>query len=236
MKRIFWLMFLLAACDDQRVSRNFVGRVLAAPYVPATDGSGRVALAASGAASTGTGETMSDTMQALPKDDPRWLAWKEWRASAAYENAAQWLRNQPPNIEGELWAAFIAGWDAHMGLLPVPPAPSEAATDTVKAGMTRRMNAMFAALKAVEWADGTAIYPQCPACGGEKRLGHQDVTAHSGGRDSIIEPCPLAFALSQDAYRYGEDVAPEVTRTFEDGSRFLRRDIPVAGAAPEGPQ
>lgn len=108
-------------------------------------------------------------------------------------------------------------------------------SEEVKSAMTRRMNAMFAALSKIEWAGGTAIYPACPACGNERRFGHRDVDAPSLGKDSVTEPCPLAFALSEDAYRYGEAVEPVETRRFPDGSRFLHRAIPVRARSGETP-
>jgi hypothetical protein len=63
---------------------------------------------------------MSDTMTPLPVDDPRMIAWKAYRESAEYANAAGWAVF-PENTEGSLWAAFIAGFEAAR-VEPVEPA------------------------------------------------------------------------------------------------------------------
>lgn len=104
--------------------------------------------------------------------------------------------------------------------------------DEVKAAMTRRMNALFEALTAIEWVAGTPEYPECPFCGGKKSIGHQDVTsAMSSAKDGVTEPCAIQFALSEDAYRFGLESPVAVSRTFDDGSRFLRREIPAIRGA-----
>jgi hypothetical protein len=55
------------------------------------------------------------------------IAWKAWQASEDYDNAKRWAQelsiksNGPklaawtaehPHLEGSLWAAFVAGWNA----------------------------------------------------------------------------------------------------------------------------
>lgn len=103
-------------------------------------------------------------------------------------------------------------------------------SDEVKAAMTRRMNAMFEALRAVEWSVENGFAPlRCPICGGEKPT-HQNVDGESLGRDAVSEPCPIGFALSEAAYTYGQPCHMVTTRTHEDGSRFLFRPIPVGGS------
>lgn len=53
---------------------------------------------------------MSD-MQALPKDDPRIVAWQAYRLTEDYENTRRWAL-QEAHVDGSLWAAFIVGYTA----------------------------------------------------------------------------------------------------------------------------
>lgn len=98
------------------------------------------------------------------------------------------------------------------------------ADDAVKVGMVRRMNVMHAVLRALEWSDRSTMYGNgsCPACHSDKLMGHRDVEApHPGGPDPYMQPCPIAFALSEAAY---EEPSADATteKTFSDGSRFMR--------------
>jgi hypothetical protein len=63
----------------------------------------------------------------VPDDDPLMIAWKAWRANDEYATAKQWAeylviesngpnmsawRAKHPQLEGSLWAMFVAGWNA----------------------------------------------------------------------------------------------------------------------------
>ena len=53
-----------------------------------------------------TAATGGNVSAPVPADDPRMIAWKKYQATDDYANAR---RN---HIEGALWAAFIAGFEA----------------------------------------------------------------------------------------------------------------------------
>lgn len=92
--------------------------------------------------------------------------------------------------------------------------------DVVKAAMTRRINTLFEALQLVEWNLG---FHQgfCLLCGAHRSDGHRPVQAEAVGQDAFWQPCPIGYALSEEA-----SAEPNadfvVTETFADGSRFLR--------------
>lgn len=47
----------------------------------------------------------------LAQDDPRWIAWQEYKATPDYENARKWALHEA-HVDGSLWDAFIAGFHA----------------------------------------------------------------------------------------------------------------------------
>jgi len=54
---------------------------------------------------------MSDLMAPCSEDDPRMVAWKVYEATEEYAKTRRWaLFNE--HVDGSLWAAFIAGFDA----------------------------------------------------------------------------------------------------------------------------
>ena len=77
---------------------------------------------------------MSDAMSKLPLDDPMRAAWESYKASAEYANSRHWalrvapmfqvgenreavcdlmpLEQRARNVDGSMWAAFCAGYDA----------------------------------------------------------------------------------------------------------------------------
>jgi hypothetical protein len=50
---------------------------------------------------------MSDSRK-LPDDDPRIVAWNEYRATQDYANTRNWALHKE-HVDGSLWAAFLAG-------------------------------------------------------------------------------------------------------------------------------
>lgn len=54
---------------------------------------------------------MSDVMAPLPKDDPRIVAFEAYKRTDAYQNTRRWAQH-PDHVDGSLWAAFLAGWEA----------------------------------------------------------------------------------------------------------------------------
>jgi hypothetical protein len=59
--------------------------------------------------------TMSDAMAALPKDDPRIVAWEAYRAGPHYQNTRNWALHEE-HVDGSLWAAFLAGYMAQAAM------------------------------------------------------------------------------------------------------------------------
>lgn len=51
------------------------------------------------------------TMTALPKDDPRMLAWEAYRTTPEYADSRNWAKRDE-HLDGSMWAAFIAGFHA----------------------------------------------------------------------------------------------------------------------------
>lgn len=50
----------------------------------------------------------------VPKDHPLWIAWKEYQSSGGYANTLHWavVSTDAEHVEGSLWAAFEAGFNA----------------------------------------------------------------------------------------------------------------------------
>lgn len=53
--------------------------------------------------------------RAVPKDDPLMQAWKDFMDSERGQNVQKWAGTS--NV-GNLWAAFLAGWEAAGGKVP----------------------------------------------------------------------------------------------------------------------
>lgn len=53
----------------------------------------------------------SEVMRQIRDDEPLMISYKEWKASANYENTKRWAQ-LPEYLEGSLWAAFERGWMA----------------------------------------------------------------------------------------------------------------------------
>lgn len=49
--------------------------------------------------------------EAVSADDPRMIAWAQYKHSNEYENSKRWAVF-PQHVEGSMWAAFIAGFEA----------------------------------------------------------------------------------------------------------------------------
>ena len=54
---------------------------------------------------------MSDAMQQVPDDHPLMVAYREYCDTEDYRNTHNWAR-YPEHIDGSLWAAFMAGFNA----------------------------------------------------------------------------------------------------------------------------
>lgn len=57
-----------------------------------------------------------DTQTPLSSDDPRLIAWNLYKASEAFQNTRKWA-TYPENVDGSLWAAFLAGYAAALDAL-----------------------------------------------------------------------------------------------------------------------
>jgi len=51
------------------------------------------------------------TATALPKDDPRMIAWEQYKKSERYQNSKKWAA-YPEHVEGSLWDAFLFGYES----------------------------------------------------------------------------------------------------------------------------
>lgn len=54
---------------------------------------------------------MSDAQQSLSKNDPRMVAWEDYKLSSAYANSFKWAQ-YPEHRDGSMWAAFLQGFDS----------------------------------------------------------------------------------------------------------------------------
>lgn len=86
-------------------------------------------------------KNMPNAMTPVASDDPRMIAWKAYVSTPEYANSRKWAlavnyedgrairpEMHEQNVEGSLWAAFIAGFEA---ALPAPPAqPSPQASES----------------------------------------------------------------------------------------------------------
>ena len=77
---------------------------------------------------------MRSAMSKLPLTDPMWADWEKYRATADYENSKHWAMRVAPmfqvgedraavcdlmpieqrsrHVDGSMWAAFVAGYEA----------------------------------------------------------------------------------------------------------------------------
>ena len=68
---------------------------------------------------------MAEQMTPVSKDSPLWRAWIAYRASEQYQNDVRYILKQPEKyVEGQLWSAFYAGFNA-AGTYEPPVAPVE---------------------------------------------------------------------------------------------------------------
>lgn len=57
----------------------------------------------------------SECQTALADDDPRMQAFKRYQQTVSYANSKKWLAaGSPTGGDGELWSAFLTGWEAAM--------------------------------------------------------------------------------------------------------------------------
>lgn len=54
---------------------------------------------------------MNTVMTPVPPDHPMMIAWTAYRASPGFDTAMSWLAHEE-HREGQMWAAFMAGWQA----------------------------------------------------------------------------------------------------------------------------
>lgn len=52
------------------------------------------------------------TEEKLPDNDPRIIAWKNFKSTHKYKDARYWVVSGESHIEGSLWAVFLAGYEA----------------------------------------------------------------------------------------------------------------------------
>lgn len=52
---------------------------------------------------------MGTVMQPLKPNDPRLLAWEEYKKSDEYKNSRSWALHEE-YVDGSMWAAFVKGW------------------------------------------------------------------------------------------------------------------------------
>lgn len=61
---------------------------------------------------------MNTAVTPLPSDHPLMRAWSRYRTTHQYDQALRWLEH-PEHREGQMWAAFAAGWEAHKASQPL---------------------------------------------------------------------------------------------------------------------
>mgnify|MGYP006908218295 CR=1 FL=1 len=86
------------------------------------------------------------TQAPVPKDAPLMVAWEAFMQTEDYTNCLRWLNRKegsPSNGEGELWAAFCAGWNAAGG---EPAFGGDEGTDRDE-GRTRAVHLLESAAK-----------------------------------------------------------------------------------------
>ncbi len=54
---------------------------------------------------------MMPTETPLSPDDPRLIAWNAYKRTDTFRNARAWAL-QEEHVDGSLWAAFLAGYEA----------------------------------------------------------------------------------------------------------------------------
>lgn len=54
---------------------------------------------------------MNTVMTPVPPDHPLMRAWNAYKKTPGFENAMQWLAHEE-HREGQMWSAFMAGWQA----------------------------------------------------------------------------------------------------------------------------
>lgn len=57
---------------------------------------------------------MSQDMTPVPKDHPLSVAWEKYKATDDFANTKKWAIH-PEHVDGSLWAAFMAGFQAASG-------------------------------------------------------------------------------------------------------------------------
>ena len=103
--------------------------------------------------------------QQIDKNNPLFVAWTAYKQTEEYANAVRWAGENP---EGELWSAFMHGWDAR-------PAPE---TETPEAEVCEWTQVGYGEWNTAckHWrgsTDGTFNETDCPYC-------HHPITIKSG--------------------------------------------------------
>ena len=58
---------------------------------------------------------MTPTMTPVPEDHPLMVAWTGHKQTEEYANSLKWAADEK-QVEGSLWALFMAGWEASAAL------------------------------------------------------------------------------------------------------------------------
>jgi hypothetical protein len=61
---------------------------------------------------------MNTAVTPIPSDHPLMIAWSRYRTTHQFDQALRWLEH-PEHREGQMWAAFMAGWDARKASEPI---------------------------------------------------------------------------------------------------------------------
>ena len=61
---------------------------------------------------------MNTAVTPLPSDHPLMIAWSRYRTTHQFDVALRWLAHEE-HREGQMWAAFMAGWEAHKASQPI---------------------------------------------------------------------------------------------------------------------
>lgn len=61
---------------------------------------------------------MNTAVTPIPADHPLMIAWSRYRTTHQYDQALRWLEH-PEQREVQMWAAFMAGWEARKASEPI---------------------------------------------------------------------------------------------------------------------
>ena len=62
-----------------------------------------------------SGDGPSEVMAEVPRNDPMRIAWEEYKQTEEFANTRKWAVHEE-HVDGSLWTAFCAGYQAALDL------------------------------------------------------------------------------------------------------------------------